>query len=347
MKQIKIALVDPPLSGHKLRGTGIYTLELYKALQKQKEVIVSLVDIKSDFSAFDIVHYPYFDPFFLTLPIIKKKPTVVTVHDLIPLKFPKYFPKGIRGEIKWRIQKFSLRDSQAIITDSFASKKDIISYTGISENKINVAYLGVKEEFKLIKSQGILNDIRKKYNLPEKFVLYVGDVNYNKNIEGIIKAFLGVLDKITDINLVLVGKGFIDDTVQLRNAEKYIYQLGLEKKVKKLGFIALSDLVGVYNLAAVYLQPSFAEGFGLGVLEAMACGCPVVTSNTSSLPELVKDAAILVNPNDSLEISKSIIKFINDINIRNNFIERGLKRVKNFTWKKCAQETVKIYRNIL
>ncbi len=347
MKQIKIALVDPPLSGHKLRGTGIYTLELYKALQKQKEVIVSLVDIKSDFSAFDIVHYPYFDPFFLTLPIIKKKPTVVTVHDLIPLKFPKYFPKGIRGEIKWRIQKFSLRDSQAIITDSFASKKDIISYTGISENKINVAYLGVKEEFKLIKSQGILNDIRKKYNLPEKFVLYVGDVNYNKNIEGIIKAFLGVLDQITDINLVLVGKGFVDDTVQLRNAEKYIYQLGLEKKVKKLGFIALSDLVGVYNLAAVYLQPSFAEGFGLGVLEAMACGCPVVTSNTSSLPELVKDAAILVNPNDSLEISKSIIKFINDINIRNNFIERGLKRVKNFTWKKCAQETVKIYRNIL
>mgnify|MGYP001570429698 FL=1 len=117
MKQIKIALVDPPLSGHKLRGTGIYTLELYKALQKQKEVIVSLVDIKSDFSAFDIVHYPYFDPFFLTLPIIKKKPTVVTVHDLIPLKFPKYFPKGIRGEIKWRIQKFSLRDIQAIITD--------------------------------------------------------------------------------------------------------------------------------------------------------------------------------------------------------------------------------------
>lgn len=347
MKQLKIALVNPPLSGHKLRGTGTYFEELYKALQKQKEIDVSLVGLNSNLSNFDLIHYPYFDPFFLTLPLIKKKVTIVTVHDLIPLKYPAYFPKGLRGEIKWFIQKLSLNQSLAIITDSYASKKDIVKYTPINEEKIDVIYLGVRKEFKKVKSQVILDEVRKKHNLPQDFILHVGDVNYNKNIQGLIKSFSEVVKIRKSIYLVLVGNGFIHDSIQLKEAENLLSELGLKGKVKKLGFIDLTDLVGIYNLAKVYIQPSFAEGFGLPVFEAMACGCPTVVSNTSSLPELVGDAALLVDPNNKEDIVKSILEIIDDSSVEEVLTKKGLQRVKKFSWERCANETLSVYKKVM
>lgn len=347
MPKIRVALVNPPLPGHKLRGVGIYTQELFKAIKKEEAIDISLVEIDQNLSAFDLIHYPYFDPFFLTLPIMKSKPTIVTIHDLIPLLYPEKFPRGIRGELKWLIQRQSLKGAKTIITDSFASRKDIVKFTGISEGKINVIYLGVREEFKVICSQKILDEARVKYRLPKNFILYVGDVNYNKNIPGIIKGFLEITKKVNDIYLVLVGNGFINESIQLSEINNLISTFGLTGKVKKFGYIELSKLVGVYNLAKVYLQPSFTEGFGLPVLEAMACGCPVVTSNTSSLLEITGSAAICVNPNDYQKISRSTINLIENTVLREQIIKKGLGQFKKFSWDKCARGTIIIYKSII
>lgn len=347
MKKINIALVDPPIAGHKFRGTGTYGEELFKALKKKEEVDISWVNYVSDIKEFDLVHYPYFDPFFLTLPIMKHKPTVVTVHDLIPLRFPDQFPKGIRGEIKWFIQKLSLGGAEVILTDSVASKNDIAKFTEIDKEKIKVVYLGVRNEFKVIKEGNILDKVRRKYSLPEKFLLHVGDVNYNKNISGMIKAFAKISQKYSDLYSILVGNGFIEDSPQLSQLINIISQLGVGDKIKRLGYIELLDLVGVYNLAQVYLQLSFAEGFGLPVLEAMASGCLVISSNTSSLPELVGEASLLVNPKNEEEIAKNIEIILTNKGERQELREKGIKRAKEFTWEKCAEETLEVYKSIL
>ena len=347
MKKINIALVDPPIAGHKFRGTGTYGEELFKALKKKEEVDISWVNYVSDIKEFDLVHYPYFDPFFLTLPIMKHKPTVVTVHDLIPLRFPDQFPKGIRGEIKWFIQKLSLGGAEVILTDSVASKNDIAKFTEIDKEKIKVVYLGVRNEFKVIKEGNILDKVRRKYSLPEKFLLHVGDVNYNKNISGMIKAFAKISQKYSDLYSILVGNGFIEDSPQLSQLINIISQLGVGDKIKRLGYIELLDLVGVYNLAQVYLQLSFAEGFGLPVLEAMASGCLVISSNTSSLPELVGEASLLVNPKNEEEIAKNIEIILTNKGERQELRDKGIKRAKEFTWEKCAEETLEVYKSIL
>lgn len=343
---MKIAFVRPPIAGHLKRGTGTYGEELFKALKKIDSLQISQVDCGGDLSNFDIIHYPYFDPFFLTLPLMKVKPTIVTVHDLIPFKFPKYFPAGIKGGIKWFIQKLSLQGAKAVITDSVVSQKDITEFTGISKEKISVIYLGVRSECKLLKSADVLGRIREKYKLPQNFLLHVGDVNYNKNIPGIIKAFSRLSSKYDDLCLVLVGSGFVEDSPQLEQLISLISQLGLADKVKRLGFIDLSDLAGVYNLARVYLQLSFAEGFGLPVLEAMACGCPTVVSNISSLPELSGNASLLVDPYSEEDVISGIEKVLQDKEKRQGMIDAGLKWVKEFTWDKCAEETFEVYKSI-
>lgn len=343
----KIALVNPPLLGHKYRGTGTYTKRLYQALKKHSEVDISLVNTKDNLEEFDLVHYPYFDPFFLTLPLIKKKPTVVTVHDLIPRQYPKFFPPGIKGLLKWQIQKLALRRSTAVITVSYASKEDIMRFTGISEDKIHVIYLGVGGEFKVIKSEEFLENVRSKLKLPREFILYVGDVNYNKNIPGLIKAFNIVNKSRLSLHLVLVGNGFVTPSAQLAEILHLINGLRIGDKVYRLGHVTTSDLVGVYNLAKVYLQPSLAEGFGLPVLEAMACGCPVVASNLSSLREIIGNAAIKLNPYNIEEIADNIARILSNDLFQRELIEKGLNRAKLFSWEKSAKETLQIYKSII
>lgn len=344
---MRIAFVNPPIAGHKYRGTGTYGEELFKSLKKIDSLEISQVNYGADLSAFDAVHYPYFDPFFLTLPLIKTKPTIVTAHDLIPFKFPQHFPRGIKGEIKWFIQKLSLGNAKTVITDSVASQNDIAKIAGIEKEKIKVINLGVRSEFKVLKATDFLEKVTSKYKLPGKFLLHVGDVNYNKNIPGIIKAFAKVSKKYSDLNLVLVGNGFVDNSIQLQETMNLISQLGIENKVNRLGYIELSDLVGVYNLAQVYLQVSFAEGFGLPVLESMASGCPVIAANTSSLPELTADAAILVDPNDEKAITKSIETLLADRIKRQVIIDAGLTKVKEFSWEKCAKQTLEVYKSVI
>jgi len=336
--------VSPLKNANRFRGVGIYTQQLVKSLQSLKisNFSCQLVEDKTMIGDSDLIHYPFFDLFFLTLPLKKTKPTVVTIHDVIPLIFPEHYSSGVRGNLKFQTQKFSLKGVKAIITDSKNSKKDIIRYLGYSQKKIYVVPLASAKEFKPINNQQILGSIKKRYQLPEKFVLYVGDVNYNKNIPGLIKALAGLKEK---MSLVLVGKAFMDENLkETQEILRLIDSLKLGKKVRRLGWIPDKDLVAVYNLASVYCQLSFYEGFGLPVLEAMVCGCPVVASKTSSLPEICGQAAVMVDPNNLNEIIKGLNKALEK---KEELRAKGFKQVKKFSWQKTAQETYEVYQKVV
>ena len=393
---LTVGLVIPPIKGHKKRGIGVYVDHLFEELCQIKEINVKLINLQDNLEKIDVVHYPYFDPFFLTLPLIKLKPTVITVHDLIPFKFPEAFPPGIRGKGKWMIQKYILSKADKIITDSIASKKDIMSFAKINSNRIEVIYLGINQKFKVIDakekfnppmrnfptrfakaparrvlrswdaetfsaSAGFSSDeahlnisrplgsrsfnkLFSKFNSKSKFILNVGDVNYNKNIPGLLNAFFLLSQDWVDINLVLVGNGFVEETSELTGIKRLIRKLNIQNKVFCLGNVSLEDLTLLYNTAAVYIQVSFAEGFGLPILEAMACGCPIVCSNSSSIREIVGKAAVLVDPNNILDIKKGLLRLIKDNNLSKNMIRKGLEKVKSYSWTKCARQTVEVYK---
>ena len=347
-----VAISSLPISNsHSARGTGVYTKELIKALKKYEPqhsytLFTHAKDVPIDA---DIVHYPYFDPFFLTLPLRKRVPTVVTVHDLIPLVFPDKFPAGIRGMIKWQIQKAALRKSGRIITVSECSKNDVRRLVGIDERKIDVVYSAATDVYQNITNSTVLNKLKKKYALPENYFMYVGDVNWNKNIPGLLKAFSSCIkDYPSFIQLVLVGKAFLDQSlIQTREIMAMISELGIAKQVIKTGYVDDEILVSLYIHAQALIQPSLYEGFGLPVLEAMSLGCPVVCSSSSSLSEIA-GPSIMVDPNDYHSIAdgmKRILLFTMDE--RNTLIQRGHTWMHTFSWQRTAKATLRSYEKVL
>ncbi|MCL4338811.1 glycosyltransferase family 4 protein [Patescibacteria group bacterium] len=347
-RKLKVAIVVPPIAGHKMRGTGNYTQNLYTALNKIQDVEVSLKTIDEiRYCTADVIHFPYFDPFFLTLPFIKSKPTVVTVHDLIPLRYPSHFPSGLKGFLKWNLQKISLWSVDAVITDSVSSQNDIEGFADIKKEKIHVIYLGVTPEFSKAYSKDYKEKVIKSLSLPQKFVLNVGDINYNKNIPGLLKAFSVLVSRNSGLKLILVGEGFTRPSTELVQMTELMREMEIEDKVLRVSSLDVLELAVVYQLAQVYVQPSFAEGFGLPVLEAFAAGCPVVVANTTSLPEVVGSAAVMFNPQNTDTLVKSISLLLKDKGKRDYFISQGKKRAKLFTWEKCARETAEIYRKFI
>lgn len=333
---------------HRVRGAGFYVNNLISSLRKyfpQNEYL--LIERGQKFPKnTDLAHYPYFEPFFLTLPWRQPVKTVVTVHDLTPLVFPDQFPKGLKGEIKWQRQKLVLKNAAAIIADSFSSKKDIAKFTSISLEKIFVVYLAQGEEFRRLEAENWKLEIRKKYNLPEKFVLYVGDVTWNKNLPRLVRATGQV-----KLPLVMVGKALVDmdfdknnfwsrDLIEVQNLTKN------NPEIICLGFVPTDDLVKIYNLATVFAMPSIYEGFGLPVLEAMSCGVPVVASQKGSLPEVAGNAAYFVDPLSIDDIAKGIQEVINSEKLAKQLSKKGLLRAASFSWEKTAGETIKVYKKV-
>lgn len=346
---MKIAIdVSPLQSGHKVRGVGFYLSRLKEALETYFPDSTYNFFIGKIPHTSDVVHIPYFDPFFLSLPFTKPNNTIVTVHDLTPLVFPDLFPVGIKGKLKWEVQKQSLRSCAQIITDSEASKKDISRLTGIDSKKIHVVYLAAGEEFKQIENSKLkIENLQKKYTLPDSFALYVGDVTPNKNLIALVDAIVE-----THIPLVMVGKALTDTTYDHTNPWNHD-QVLVQEKIKQypslffpLGFVTTEDLVLLYNVAVLSVVPSLYEGFGLPVLEAMQCGCPVVTTTGGSLPEIAGDAAEIADGFDSESLSKSLKKVWTDKNLQHTLKEKGTIQAKKFSWKKTAEETLKIYEKI-
>ena len=342
-------LTSKKVIGHRVRGTGFYIENLQKSLIQYFPENNYTFFSRGEFllNAIDIVHYPYFEPFFLTLPFRKKFRTVVTVHDLTPFVFPKDFPTGVKGRIKWLLQRNNLRNADAIIADSESSKKDIITYTGIQESKITVVYLAAGEEFKRIMNEELrINNLRNKYNLPEKFALYVGDVTWNKNLPRLIKAV-----KKTNIPLVMVGKALLQKEFDKENAwnQDLITIQGLiksDKRIITVGFVSTEELVLLYNTATVFVIPSLYEGFGLPILEAMQCGCPVVTTKEGSLKEIAGDAAFFVDAYNIGSIASGIERVIEDKRLQRELSEKGLIQAKKFSWEETARKTMQVYKKI-
>jgi glycosyltransferase involved in cell wall biosynthesis len=350
-QQMKIAIdISPLRTGHKVRGVGFYLEHLKNALVKyfpQNDYVFFERGNKLP-SDVGVIHFPYFEPFFLALPIYNKFKTVVTVHDLTPIVFPEAFPSGIKGKLKWQMQRFALKRANAVITDSESSKKDIIKHTGIKENKIHVVYLAAGENFQrlMINDSGLMT-IKKKFGLPEKFVLYVGDVTWNKNLPRLIDAI-----KETKLPLVMVGKSLVSENYDKNspwNAD--LNRVGEltkgDSNIMKLGFVTSEELVQLYNLATVFVMPSLYEGFGLPILEAMASGCPVITSKEGSLEEVAGEAALYVDAYDMDSIAAGIKKVFEDQNLQKELSKKGLEQAKNFSWKKTAEKTLAVYESIL
>lgn len=341
---MKIAINTLPLTtGHKNRGIGIYTKNLIDSLleiDKTNDYI--FFEKESEIKIADVIHYPFFDPFFLTLPVSHKFPTVVTVHDLTPLVFSQKYPRGLRGEIKWQIQKHSLKNIDHIITDSINSKKDIEKIVKINPVKISVVYLAPSTQFVTLDGSDWAQKTNNKFNLDKKFILYVGDVNYNKNLPTLFKAFSDLDDR--NLDLILVGESFTNPLVF---SPDQIPQ-NIKKNVKILGFVQVDDLVKLYNRATALCLPSFYEGFGLPVLEAFACSCPVICSSTSSLPEVGGKAAIYFDPSIPIELTEAFKKIIAMKNPEYEFLkQRVFDESKKFSWEKTAKDTIEVYKKVL
>ena len=332
---IKVGFITSPLSNaNAVRGVGFYTKHLLENLKKLAPSLgFEILEIENLFQIsnfkFQIVHYPYFDLFRHTLPIFKKTKTIVTIHDVIPLEFPDHYPPGLKGWLNLCLQGASLQSVKGVITDSHASVQAIRKYLLVPPEKLKLIYLAADEKFKPVKA-------RNKYKLPDKFVLYVGDMNWNKNIPNLVKACEQI-----NYPLVIVGKQAAEiKKMDLNHTELRHLQEVDWSKVVRLGFVPDDDLVAIYNLASVYCQPSFAEGFGLPVLEAMACGTPVACSRTHSLPEIAGEAAEYFDPQDISDIVRAVKKAVN-----NKF--DVISQAKKFSWEKTALETLRIYEEIL
>lgn len=337
-----------PQSGHKVRGAGMYIEGLMNALKKDKDDNSYTFFDRTEkvYKDAELIHYPYFEPFFRSLSILHRKKTVVTVHDLIPLIFPEHFPAGIRGKFSWQMQKFALKKANAIITDSYCSKKDIEKIAKIDQRKIYVVYLAAAEVFKKISDRNALERVREKYSLPKEFVLYVGDATWNKNLPNLIRA-----TKKLDINLVMVGKALSEanyDRLNLWNADRVEIERLVEgdDKIQRLGFLPQDDLVAVYNLAKLFVMPSHYEGFGLPILEAMQSGCPVVCTDKGSLKEVAGNASLFIEPGEE-SIKDGIKEVWDNERLRSKLSKKGLENAKKFSWEKTAKDTINIYKKVI
>lgn len=327
------------------RGIGFYAENLINALKKYTEIDVVVIENKYSNKKVDLIHYPYFDFFRTTLPLFKKYPTVITIHDVIPLKFPSQYPPGLKGKLKYFVQLMALMNVKALITDSNSSKKDINEILKIQNNKIFPIYLAASERFRKITDNKRLKAVGEKYNLPSKFALYVGSVNYNKNLQIMVQACIN-----SNLDLVLVGGDFIrrDNLThpELNSFKNFLNNFANHSKVHMVGFVNDEDLVSIYNLADVTLLVSLYEGFGLSILESQSCGTPVVTSNISSMPEVAGEAALFVNPENINEVTKAIKKIEEDRKFRENLIQEGIENSQKFSWEKTARETSKVYLDV-
>lgn len=350
---MKVAINIAPLeSGHKTRGIGFYTRNLIEALKNEDVELNPFKDIREVKFA-DVIHYPWFDLFFYTLPLIRRFPTVVTIHDVIPLVYQSHYPTGIKAKINFFIQRVALQGCKAVITDSKKSKEDIIELLKLNSDRVFVVPLAADPVFKVISDAEKLK-VKMKYRLPDKFILYVGDVNYVKNLPFLIEGFANLLklDGFQNIKLVLVGGMFLKNVDNIDHPEledikkvnKLIKENNLESSVLKPGQVDIEDLVGIANLATVYIQPSYYEGFGLPILEAMSCGTPVISSKGGSLPEVGGDAVLYFDPTDLNHFINTIKYALENESLLRKLSKLGIKQSEKFSWQKVASQTLSVYK---
>ncbi len=349
---MNIAISTSPLSsGHKTRGVGVYTRELINALKKNNSVSIHEFSSFRDISKeVDIVHFTNFDPFFITLPLFIKKPFVVTVHDLTPLVFPEHFPRGMRGELKWQIQKWNLSRARRIITDSISSKNDVVNILRRPADTIDVVPLAPSSAFTKSISTDVVKRVAKKYALPKRFAVYVGDINWNKNILGLLNAWQILITKgmmRSGEKLFLVGQAFLGDSMEAKTIDTYIKKFHLESSVERVDRVSDDDLPAFLSQASMCVLPSYYEGFGLPVLEAMSAGTVVIATHGGSLKEIA-GPSLICDPNDRESIVQKIEEaFSFPQSKREELIREGHTWANKFSWDRVARETIAVYNTVI
>ncbi len=262
---------------------------------------------------------------------------VLTIHDLSFEFFPEFYSLKQRLWHKAVNPRKQCRRADLILTPSENTKRDIVDYYGINPDKIRVIYPGLSPVFQ----EKILNIVRKKYALPENYILFLGTAENRKNIIGLIKAFemFNIQYSIFNISLVIAGPQGCGYEEILQYAQKS----PCKDKIKFIGYIDAADKPALYAGATLFVYPSFYEGFGFPVLEAMAAGAPVITSNRSSLPEITGPAAYLIDPNNPNQIARAMAELLTNHNLRNLQIKNGLARAAHFSWQKTAEHFLSLF----
>jgi glycosyltransferase involved in cell wall biosynthesis len=273
------------------------------------------------------------------LPLMFPGPAVVTIHDLGYVYFPKAHPYFSRRYLKWSTR-YSARRATRVIADSLATAHDLAAHCDISENKIALVYPGVDESLVPVTDPAALAAVRARYGLPDRYLLFVGTLQPRKNIGRLVQGYARwrAAQPVPDVGLVLAGpQGWLYDPRWTHGVEGVMLP----------GYVDDADIAALYSGALALVFPSLHEGFGFPVLEAMRCGTPVITSNTSSLPEVAGDAALLVNARDVDAIAGAIGQIVSDAALRADLIARGHAQTAKFTWHHAAEQTLRTLENVV
>ncbi len=285
----------------------------------------------------DVFHSPDF-----VLPPVLQAQTVLTVHDLSFLRTPEYAHPAVREYLVQGVPR-SLRRANLVLAVSRSTERDVIDLLGVPAERVRVIYEGVDERFRPVEDEVVLSQVRQRYRLDGPYILAVGTLEPRKNYVGLIEAFARLRERRRiDHELLIVGReGWLYEPIY-EQAEA----LGPRAGVRFLGYTADVDLPALYTLASCLAYPSFYEGFGLPVLEAMACGTPVVASSSSSLPEVAGDAALLVDPHDVDGMTDALDRALHDEALRVRLRTAGQERARRFTWDGAAEELLTAYQAV-
>lgn len=349
---IKYPLITPRKSLQNLTqiASQVESLPTGRALSKSLTMVRQGLQLlggvfdPSDITSFDIIHFPVYRPLgFRTPPNTK---TFVTIYDLIPVKFPHWFPKG-KGINFLRALNRLVKSDSFVLCISEQTKKDLIEITGIHSERVFVTYLGADDEiFYPNYNLSQWEMIRGKFNLPDTpYLLSLCTLEPRKNLAHLIRCFARVVSntRMKDLSLVLVGAYGWDADDVFRMTELS----GIKNKIHFTGFVPDEYLSTIYSHATAFVYPSLYEGFGLPILEAMQCGIPVITSNISSLPEVIGDTGIMVSPTKEDDLCEAITKFVTDHNLREKCSNKSLERSKQFSWDTCIKQTLMAYNSVL
>lgn len=321
-------------------GLDIYSQEIAKRLDVKKITTRRYLSIAQAYKLArfikgqgSIVHLP--NQHFARYALFLNQPFIVTVHDLVRCCF-NFVPENMSEKIGLKLDTRYIKKASHIIAISQTTKNDLVKYLNIPESRISVIYNGV--DHNIFKP----HDVRL---LDKPYILYVGSERPRKNLGRLFEAFATLRHNFPELKLVNVGspgrsKQFRNDTV------KKLSSLGITEDVIFVGHISELDLAYYYSSAALLAYPSLYEGFGLPPLEAMACGCPVVTSNTSSLPEVVGQAGIMVDPHDTDSLTQAMRQVLTDTEVRDNMIRKGLEQAMRFSWENTAKQTLEVYKMV-
>lgn len=276
-------------------------------------------------------------------PALCAVPYAITIHDASLFLYSRYHPRSRLVALRLLLPQVARR-AQAVITVSQASRQELIRILRLLPEKVHVVHSAAAREFRPLRDPERQDRLRQKYHLPPKYVLYVGTIEPRKNLPRLIAAFGRTQAEHPDCHLVLAGpEGWMMNGA----LEKETTAAHLTGKVHYLGFVPQADLPGIYSLATLFAFPSLHEGFGLPLLEAMACGVPVMTSDCSAMPEVSGAAAYLVNPNSVESMADGLNALLNSAARREWQIEQGFARAEQFSWEQAARETAVIYEQIL